>query len=165
MRPTNAPTLAPVVIAVASAIFGCVDLTPKPGTLECAGHSDCPSGWYCASDLFCYPTGTDGGPGACDSRQDGAACPEICASDRGGETDTGTGTGPNRDTGSETETDSATGSDAGSDTERDAAAGAPPDSGTDAPPDTGTEMSDAGGDPDPDGGAEAAADGSAAFND
>ena len=76
-----------------SAALGCTDIKPKAGQLRCDDHSDCPSNWYCAEDMLCYPQEDTG--------------------DTDDETDTDTGTESNADTGRST--DSATDQDAGPD--------------------------------------------------
>lgn len=65
--------------AIGLHLFGCADLHPSPGRLECEGHSDCPSGWYCALDLRCYPPGADAGPIPCDVEGvDATDCNDEC---------------------------------------------------------------------------------------
>jgi hypothetical protein len=92
-------------IALVFILFGCADLTPKAGQLECESISDCPPHWMCGGDLLCYPPDADSG--------------DICLSDSDSSTDTLCDTGADGDTDTDTDADTDTDSDTDSDSDVD----------------------------------------------
>ena len=120
-------TLFYIVAAAFALFFGCTDITPKPGQLECKVDGDCPPHWLCEADLLCYPPDHDAGEPVCSQDTD-----STCGGDTGADADTDT----DSDADTDVDTDADTDTDIDTDTDTDI------DSDTDT--DTDSDNGDAG---------------------
>ncbi len=115
------------ISAAVPLFFGCTDITPKPGQLECKVDGDCPPHWLCQADLLCYPPNHDAGEPVCSQDTDSA-----CGADTDADADTDTDTDTDSDADTDVDTDTDTDTDVDTDTD------------TDVDTDTDSDIGDAG---------------------